>query len=112
MKKKTIGMCERLSCLEPAHGDDGLCAFHHLEELGAAELGFRDDGLGGLEEEQYLALLLDTADAMDGELTLLVCKHGALLGQCYLGDCSNVPGLGPTPWELRSMVYSEAIPYN
>jgi hypothetical protein len=113
MKKRTVGICERMSCPEPAHGDDGLCAFHHLEELGAADLGFEDEGFGGLEEERYLALLLDTADqAYEEELMILVCKHGAVLGQCYLGDCSNIPGLGLTPWELRSVTYSEAIPYN
>lgn len=30
-----------------------------------------------------------------------VCRHGSLMGDCFLTDIHEFPGLGPTPVEVR-----------
>jgi len=31
-----------------------------------------------------------------------VCSHGSIMGDCYLADNSEFPGIGPTAWEVRA----------
>lgn len=32
---------------------------------------------------------------------LWVCSHGSVLGDCYLAEVHEFPGLGPNPWQVR-----------
>jgi hypothetical protein len=32
---------------------------------------------------------------------LWVCSHGSVLGDCFLAEVHEFPGLGLTPWQVR-----------
>ena len=32
---------------------------------------------------------------------LWVCSHGSVLGDCFLAEVHEFPGLGATPWQIR-----------
>ncbi|MBT8216580.1 MAG: hypothetical protein HKN74_02375 [Acidimicrobiia bacterium] len=40
-------------------------------------------------------------DAIEDEF-LWVCGHGSIMGDCFLNDLTEFPGVGPTSWEVRT----------
>ena len=105
----TTETCQEAGCAENAA--NGYCAFHHLAYVSGPDT-FRGllDEVGGLGEEALLGVIFDLMDAEPE--TDLLCRHDARLGDCYLTDMSEFPGMARTPWELRAAAYSLGIPLN
>ena len=67
-------------------------------------------GWGGLGEEALLGVIFDLEEVEPAPD--LLCRHDARLGDCYLTDVAEFPGMARTPWELRAAAYSLGIPLN
>lgn len=38
----------------------------------------------------------------DPDSFVWVCPHGSIMGDCYLANGNEFPGVGPTNWEVRT----------
>lgn len=105
----TTKTCQQTGCAEGTA--DGFCAFHHLAFIeGPGTFRGLLDGVGGLGEEALLEVIFDLAEVAPPPD--LLCWHDARLGDCYLTETAELPGMARTPWELRAAAYSLGIPLN
>ncbi len=105
----TTKTCQQTGCAEDTAG--GYCAFHHLAFVSGPDTfsGLLDE-VGGLGEEAILGVLFDLVDVEPAPD--LLCWHDARLGDCYLTEVAEFPGMARNPWELRAAAYSLGIPLN
>ncbi len=43
-----------------------------------------------------------TDDEERDEEFVWVCSHGSIMGDCFLSECCEFPGVGHTVWEVRA----------
>jgi len=99
--------CQNQGCRELT--DQSRCAFHALAAAGVGGvLGQSFDSQFELEVIELVEVLLDlAADSLAGIDLQLRCRHGLVLGTCYLSPSSvcALPGFGSTPWQERDQLH-------
>lgn len=43
---------------------------------------------------------------------LWVCSHGSVLGDCFLSEIHEFPGLGANPWQVRTEMAGLSFGFN
>lgn len=51
-------------------------------------------------------------DVPTGQDFIWVCTHGSIMGDCYLAEAGEFPGLGLSPWETRTEMSGLTINLN
>ena len=47
-----------------------------------------------------------------GQEFIWVCTHGSMMGDCYLAEAGEFPGLGLSPWQTRAEMSGVTINLN